>query len=107
MKRVFLIATVLICSCHLDRRSNQKKAEDIAHHYLDYALSGKGDFKTITFGKVDSVLDITSKSKHIKGWSLYASYQGNDAYGAYEVHKVILKIDSGYSKVISVSDYKP
>ena len=108
MKRIFLIAVVVICSCsHFDRRSNQQKAEDAAKHYLDSALKGKGDFAAIKFGKVDSLLETTSKSKRQIGWSLYASYQGNDAYGAYEVHKVILKIDSGFSRVLSVSDYRP
>jgi len=106
MKRIFLIATVLICSCsHFDHRSNQKKAEDLAKHYLDSALKDKGNFGAIKFGKVDSLLEVTSNSKRQIGWSLYASYQGNDAYGAYEVHKVILKIDSGFSKVLTVSDY--
>ena len=108
MKRICLIGLLLVCACkHFDTRSNQKKAEDIARQYLDSALNGRGDFKTIVFGKIDTVFDATSKSKQMKGWSLYATYQGNDAYGAYEVHKVILKIDSGFSKVLSVNDYRP
>ena len=107
MKRISLIATVLIFSCsHFDHRSNQQKAEDVAKHYLDSVLKGRGDFSAIKFGKVDSLLETASKSKRQIGWSLYASYQGNDAYGAYEVHKVILKIDSGFSRVLSVSDYR-
>ena len=106
MKRIFLIAVVLICSCSsFDHRSNQQKAEDLAKHYLDSALKDKGNFGGIKFGKVDSLLEATSKGKRQIGWSLYASYQGNDAYGAYEIHKVILKIDSGFSKVLTVSDY--
>lgn len=108
MKRIVFIAAVLICSCnHFDHRPNQQKAEDIAKHYLDSALKGQGDFKAIKFGKVDSLLETTPKGKRQIGWSLYASYQGNDAYGAYEVHKVILKIDSGFSRVLAVSDYRP
>jgi hypothetical protein len=109
MKRVYFIGLLLICSCnHFDTRSNQKKAEDLAKHYLDSALNGRGDFKAIVFGKVDSVLNTTAKNRHqIKGWSLYASYQGNDAYGAYEVHKVIISIDPTFTKVLSVSDYRP
>jgi hypothetical protein len=108
MKRIVFIAAVLTCSCsHFDHRSNQQKAEDLGKHYLDSALKGKGDFAAIKFGKVDSLLDAAAKSKRQIGWSLYASYQGNDAYGAYEVHKVILKIDSGFSRVLSVSDYRP
>lgn len=109
MKRIYLIGMLLIWGCnHFDTRSNQKKAEGLAKQYLDSALNGRGDFKTIVFGKVDSVLDATAKSKHqVKGWSLYASYQGNDAYGAYEVHKVIINIDSGFNKVLTVSDYRP
>ena len=104
MKRILLIASVLICSCSsFDHRSNQQKAEDLAKHYLDSALKDKGNFGAIKFGKVDSLLEATNKRQI--GWSLYASYQGNDAYGAYEVHKVILKIDSGFSKVLTVSDY--
>jgi len=107
MKRIFLVATFLICSCsHFDHRSNQQKAEDLARHYLDSALKGQGDYKAYTFGKVDSLLDDTKGKRQI-GWSIYASYQGNDTYGAYEVHKVVLKIDSGFSKVLTVSDYRP
>lgn len=106
MKRILLIATVLIWSCgHFDRRSNQQKAEDLARHYLDSALKGQGDYKAYTFGKVDSLLEATNGKRQI-GWSLYASYQGNDAYGAYEVHKVILKIDSGFSRVLTISNYQ-
>lgn len=106
MERILLIAFVLICSCsHFDHRSNQQKAEDLAKHYLDSALKSQGDYKAYTFGKVDSLLGV-AKGKRQIGWSLYASYQGNDAYGAYEVHKVILKIDSGFSRVLTVSDYK-
>jgi len=108
MKRIFLIAAVFICSCsYFDNRSNQQKAEDLARHYLDSALKDQGDFKTIKFGKIESLLEATAKSKRQIGWSLYASYQGNDAYGAYEVHKVILKIDSGFSKVLTVNEYRP
>ena len=108
MKKMFLVATVLAYSCgHFDHRSNQQKAEDLAKHYLDSALKGQGNFGAIKFGKVDSLSDATSKNKRQIGWSLYASYQGNDAYGAYEVHKVILKIDSGFSRVLTVSDYRP
>jgi hypothetical protein len=108
MKKTFLIAATLICSCsHFDHRSNQQKAEDIAKHYLDSALTGQGDYKAFTFGKVAALLDSSSKGNRQIGWSLYAAYQGNDAYGAYEVHKVILKIDSGFSRVLTVSDYKP
>ncbi|MBV8391398.1 MAG: hypothetical protein JO080_16450 [Mucilaginibacter sp.] len=108
MKRIYLIAAVLFFSCsHFDTRSNQKKAEELATHYLDSALKGQGDYKAFTFGKVDSLWDTTTKSKRQIGWTIYASYQGNDAYGAYEVHKVILKIDSGFSRVLSVSDYRP
>jgi hypothetical protein len=107
MKKLFLIVGILICSCNPDHRSNQQKAEDLAKHYLDSALKGQGDFKTFSFGKVDSLLEATAKGKRQIGWSLYATYQGNDAFGAYEVHKVVLKIDSGFFKVISVSDYRP
>ncbi|MBS1520982.1 MAG: hypothetical protein JST50_08305 [Bacteroidetes bacterium] len=108
MKRILLIAVVFICSCgNFDHRSNQQKAEELARYYLDSALNGQGDFKATKFGKVDSLLEATAKGKRQIGWSLYASYQGNDAYGAYEVHKVILKIDSGFSKVLAVSDYRP
>ena len=109
MKRICLIVLLLVCACkHFDTRSNQKKAEDAAKHYLDSALNGRGDFKNIVFGKVDTILDTVAKSKHqVKGWSLYATYQGNDVYGAYEIHKVIVKIDSDFYKVLSVSDYKP
>jgi Tfp pilus assembly protein PilF len=109
MKRICLIVLLLVCACkHFDTRSNQKKAEDAAKHYLDSALNGRGDFKNIVFGKVDTILDTVAKSKHqVKGWSLYATYQGNDAYGAYEVHKIIVKIDSSFSKVLSVNNYKP
>ena len=107
MKRIFLTITVLTCSCgHFDHRSNQQKAEDLAKHYLDSALKGQGDYKAYAFGKVDSLLDL-AKGKGQIGWSLYASYQGNDAYGAYEVHKVILKIDSGFTRVLMVGDYRP
>ena len=106
MKKTFLIATILICSCsRFDHRSNQQKAEDLAKHYLDSALKDQGNFGAVKFGKVDSLLE--ANGKHQIGWSLYASYQGNDAYGAYEVHKVILKIDSGFSRVLTVSDYRP
>lgn len=108
MKRIVFIAAVLICSCgQFDHRPNQQRAEDLAKHYLDSALKGQGNFKTIKFGKVDSLLESIPKGKRQIGWSIYASYQGNDAYGAYEVHKVVLKIDSGFSKVLTVSDYKP
>jgi hypothetical protein len=109
MKRICLIGILLVCACkQFDTRSNQKKAEDAARHYLDSALNGRGDFKNIVFGKIDTILDTVAKNKHrVKGWSLYATYQGNDAYGAYEVHKVIVKIDSGFSKVLSVNNYKP
>lgn len=109
MKRICLIGILLVCACkHFDTRSNQKKAEDVAKHYLDSALNGRGDFKNIVFGKVDTVLDTVAKNKNqIKEWSLYASYQGNDAYGAYEVHKIIVRIDSGFSKVLSVKNYRP
>lgn len=109
MKRIYLIGLIFIYACsHFDTRSNQKKAEELARHYLDSALNGRGDFKTIVFGKVDSVFDTTAKNKHqVKGWSLYASYQGNDAYGAYEVHKIIINIDSGFNKVLTVNDYRP
>ena len=108
MKRILFIAAVLICSCSsFDHRSNQQKAEDLAKHYLDSALKDKGNFGAIKFGKVDSLLEANSKSKRQIGWSLYASYQGNDAYGAYEVHRVVLKIDSGLSKVLTVSEYRP
>ena len=102
------MGVLLICACsHFDTRSNQKKAEELAKHYLDSALNGRGDFKTIVFGKVDSVLDNTGNNKHqLKGWSLYASYQGNDAYGAYEVHKITISIDSGFNKVLIVNDYR-
>jgi hypothetical protein len=106
MKRIFLIITVFTTSCsHFDHRSNQQKAEDLAKHYLDSALKGQGSFGAIKFGKVDSLLEANGKRRI--GWSLYASYQGNDAYGAYEMHKVILKIDSGFSRVLTVSDYRP
>ncbi len=105
MKKICFLGLLLICACkHFDTRSNQKKAEELAKHYLDSALNGRGDFKTMVFGKVDSVLD---NNKHqVKGWSLYASYQGNDAYGAYEVHKIIISIDSGFNKVLTVNDYR-
>lgn len=104
MKGTFLIVIVFIFSCSsFDHRSNQQKAEDVAKHYLDSTLKGKGDFSAIKFGKVDSLLEANGKRQI--GWSLYASYQGNDAYGAYEVHKVVLKIDSGFSRVLTVSDY--
>lgn len=109
MKRICLIGILLVCACkHFDTRSNQKKAEDTARHYLDSALNARGDFKHVVFGKIDTILDTVAKNKHrLKAWSLYATYQGNDAYGAYEVHKVMIKIDSGFFKVLSVSDYKP
>lgn len=106
MKRIFLTITVLTCSCgHFDHRSNQQKAEDLAKHYLDSALQGKGDFGAVKFGKLDSLLEANGKRQI--GWSLYALYQGNDAYGAYEVHKVILKIDSGFTRVLMEGDYRP
>lgn len=108
MKRIGLLGMLLICSCnHFDTRSNQKKAEELVTHYLDSALNGRGDFRTAVFGKVDSVLDTTAANKHqVKGWQLYASYQGNDAYGAYEVHKIIITMDSAFTKVLSVNNYR-
>ena len=70
MKRLLLIAAILICSCsHFDHRRNQQKAEDLAKHYLDSALKGQGDFKAIKFGKVDSLLEATSNGKRQIGWS--------------------------------------
>jgi hypothetical protein len=107
MKRIFLIVVVLISSCRIDHRSNQRKAEDLAKRYLDSALKGQGYFGAIKFGKVDSLLEASSKNKRQISWSLYASYEGNDAYGAYEVHKVVLKIDLGFSRVMTVSNYRP
>lgn len=108
MKRIYLIGMLLICACsHFDTRSNQKKAEELAKHYLDSALNGRGDFKAIIFGKVDSVLDTTAKRKRqLKSWSLFATYQGNDAYGAYEIHRVLISIDSSFTKVLAVNNYR-
>ncbi len=104
MRRVYLIGVILISACsHFDNRSNQKKAEDLAKHYLDSALKGQGDYKISSIGKIDTVSIFSEKSKTpMKGWSLPVTYQDNDAFGAYEVHKVLVNIDTSFSKVISV-----
>ena len=104
MRRFYLIGILLISACsHFDNRSNQKKAEDLAKHYLDSALKGQGDYKISSIGKIDTVSISNEKSKtRVKGWSLPVTYQGNDAFGAYEIHKVLVNIDTSFSKVISV-----
>ncbi len=81
----------------------QKKAEDLAKHYLDSALNGQGDYKIVSIGKIEAVSISNEKSKiQIKGWSIPITYQGNNAYGIYERHKVQINIDTGFSKIISV-----
>lgn len=104
MRRICLIGILLISACsHFDNWSNQKKAEDLAKRYLDSALKGQGDYKISSIGKIDTVSISNEKSKiQVKCWSLPVTYQGNDAFGAYEVHKVLVNIDTGFSKVISV-----
>jgi hypothetical protein len=104
MTRFYLIGILLISACsHFDNRSNQKKAEDLAKHYLDSALKGQGDYKIFSIGKIDTVSIPNEKNKtQIKGWSVPVTYQGNDAFGIYERHKVQINIDTGFSKVISV-----
>jgi hypothetical protein len=103
MRRFYLIGILLIGACsHFDNRSNQKKAEDLARHYLDSALNGQGEFKITRIGKIDTI-SLSDVNKHqIKGWSIPVTYQGNDAFGAYEIHKVMVDIDTGFSRVISV-----
>jgi hypothetical protein len=94
MRKACLVGVLLISACaHFDNRSNQKKAEDLTRHYLDSALKGQGDYKIVSIGKIKT---------QIKGWSLPVTYQGNDAFGIYERHKVQINIDTGFSKVISV-----
>jgi hypothetical protein len=104
MRRIYLIGILLVSACsHFDNRSNQKKAEDLARYYLDSALKGQGDYKVSGIGKIDTVSISSEKSKNrVKGWSVPLTYQGNDAFGAYEIHKVLVNIDTGFTKVISV-----
>lgn len=104
MRKIYLIGVLLISACsHFDNRSDQKKAEDLAKHYLDSALNGQGDFKIINIGKIDTATILNEKNKtQIKGWYLPIIYQGNNAYGIYERHKVQINIDTAFTKVISV-----
>ncbi|WP_426670805.1 hypothetical protein ACPPVU_06140 [Mucilaginibacter sp. McL0603] len=104
MRRVYLIGILLISACsHFDTRTNQKKAEDLAKHYLDSALNGQGDYKIISIGKIDTVSISNEKNKTlVKGWSVPVTYQGNNVFGIYERHKVQLSIDTGFTKVILV-----
>jgi len=104
MRKVCLIGILLISACsHFDNRSNQKKAEDLAKHYLDSALNGQGDFKIVSIGKIDTATIFDEKNKtHMKGCYLPVTYQGNNAYGIYERHKVQINIDTAFTKVISV-----
>src|ERR1700761_317472 len=104
MRKVCLIGVLLISACtHFDNRSNQKKAEDLAKHYLDSALNGQGDYKIVNIGKIDTVYISNEKNKtQEKGWSLPITYQGNNAYGIYERHKIQININTGFTKVISV-----
>jgi hypothetical protein len=104
MKRVCLIVFLLLSACaHFDTRSNQKKAEDLAKYYLDSALNGQGDYKIVSIGKIDTVSISNEKNKtQEKGWSVHVTYQGNNAFGIYERHKIQISIDTAFSKVLSV-----
>jgi hypothetical protein len=104
MRKVYLIGVLLISACtHFDNRSNQKKAEDLAKHYLDSALNGQGDYKVVSIGKIDTVTIFNEKSKiQVKGWFIPVTYQGNNAYGIYERHKVRINVDTAFSKVLSI-----
>jgi len=106
MKRSYFIGLLLISACSLtNTKPGQKGAEDLAKHYLDSALNGQGNYQIISYGKLDTVLssDVQKKSQ-IKEWAIYATYQGNNALGIYERHKVLLHIDSSFSRVTSVTD---
>jgi hypothetical protein len=79
MKRLYFIGLLLISACsHFDTRSRQQKtedmvkhyAEDMVKHYLDSALNGLGNYKIISFGRVDTVfsadLKTDSKQENVK-----------------------------------------
>lgn len=104
MRKICLIWILLISACsHFDTRTNQKKAEDLAKYYLDSALNGQGDYKIVNIGKIDTGSIFNEKSKIlVKGWFIPVTYQGNNAFGIYERHKVRVNIDTAFSKVISV-----
>jgi hypothetical protein len=71
MKRLYFIGLLLISACsHFDTRSRQQKTEDMVKHYLDSALNGLGNYKIISFGRVDTVfsadLKTDSKQENVK-----------------------------------------
>ena len=113
MKRICLIGLLFISACaYFDTRSPQKRAEDLAKHYLDSALNGQGGYKIISFGKLDTVFNTDLKTGStkkqaktpIKGWSVYTIYEGNNAFGIFERHKVFVHIDTSFSRVTSIDE---
>lgn len=97
---IYLIGLLLITACtYFDKRSPRQKAEDLTKHYLDSALTGRGSYQIISIGKIDTLV-----KSQLKDLSVHVTYQGNDAFGIFERHKVIIHLDSNLSRVISMED---
>ncbi|MGN6639804.1 MAG: hypothetical protein ACTHJ8_12905 [Mucilaginibacter sp.] len=92
--------------------TRQQRAEELAKPYLDSALKGNGAYQIAGYGKVDTLFaDGDTSRQHkktdMKGWAMNVTYQGNDALGIFEMHKVQLRIDTGFSRIISMKEYLP
>lgn len=100
IKRIYLIGLLFITACaYFDKRSPRQKAEDLTKHYLDSALTGRGIYQIISTSKID-----TEVKSQIKDLSVHVMFQGNNAFGIYERHKVVIHFDNKLSRVISLED---
>lgn len=117
MKYIILIG-ILSCFCAcvhkrpLTDSNRQQRAEELAKPYLDSALKGQGTYQVAKYGKVDTLFaDGDTLKQHkktdMKGWAMDVSYQGNDALGIFEMHKVQLRIDTGFLRITSMKEYLP
>lgn len=115
----YVILLLLLCCLYACSRkkpvtnaNRQQQAEKLAKTYLDSALKGNGAYQIAGYGKVDTLFaDGDTLKQHkkagMKGWAIDATYQGNDALGLFEMHKVQLRIDTGFSRITSMKEYLP
>lgn len=117
MKYIILVALLSsFCACSRKKpvtdATRQQRAEELAKPYLDSALKGQGNYQVARYGKVDTLFaDGDTLKQHkksqMKGWALDVTYQGNDALGIFEMHKVQLRIDTGFSRITAMKVYLP